>query len=128
MNFLSLSAAVIGFEERVYNGSESEGEIQVVVAVLQGELSAPVRVRLSTMDGSALSPTDYQSLNQTLTFSPDNTRMLITVPIADDGVDEENEYFLGRLALEPEDEDQSVQIQPDEATLFIIDDDGEPTF
>ena len=125
MNFLSLSAAVIGFEERVYNGSESEGEIQVVVAVLQGELSAPVRVRLSTMDGSALSPTDYQSLNQTLTFSPNNTRVLITVPITNDGIDEDTESFLGRLSLEPEDEEnKEVHIEPDVASLLIIDDDG----
>ncbi len=65
----------------VYNGSESDGPIEVAISVLQGELSGPVVVRVTTRDGSALSGEDYETLNMTLTFSPDNTRELVPVSI-----------------------------------------------
>ena len=96
----------------------------MVVAVLQGELSSPVVVRVSIMDGTALSGEDYQSINQTLTFDQDNTRMIISVPLLDDAIDENDEDILASLALDPDDEDQNIQIQPAMATLLIIDDDG----
>ncbi|ORU95142.1 MAG: hypothetical protein A6F71_10890 [Cycloclasticus sp. symbiont of Poecilosclerida sp. M] len=109
----------------MYNGSESGGEIEVVVGVLQGELSGPVVVRIYTMDGTALSDTDYQSVNITLTFSPATTTAVISVPLLNDDIDEEDEDINARLELEPEDGQQNVQIDPDEAKLIIIDDDGE---
>ena len=98
----------------------------VVVGVLSGELSTPVVVRLLTMDGTALSDRDYSSLNQTLTFSPDVTTQVISVPLLDDSIDEEAETILA--TLEPEDEDfLSILIQPRDAILNILDDDGELT-
>ena len=96
----------------------------VVVGVLSGELSTPVVVRLLTMDGTALSDRDYSSLNQTLTFSPDTTTQVISVPLLDDSIDEEDETFLASLELDSSSDDQNIQIQPDEATLLILDDDG----
>ena len=121
---VSALAAVIGFEERQYNGSESDGEIQVAVAVLRGELSGPVVVRISTMDGTALSGSDYESVNITITFDPDNTRILVPVPVLEDDIDEEDEDILARLGLEPGGGNQNIQISPDEATLVIVDDDS----
>ena len=117
---------VIGYEETEYSGSESDGEIEVVVAVLQGELSGPVVVRISTMDGTALSGSDYESVDMTITFDPDNTRILVTVPVLEDDIDEADEDILARLGLEPGDLDLSVLIQPDEAVLIIEDNDGMP--
>ena len=116
---------MIGFLDRVYNGSESGGEIQVEVGVLQGELSGPVVVRIYTMDGTALSDTDYQGVNMPLTFSPDTTTVVISVPLLSDDIAEEDEDIIARLELEPEDDLQNVQINPEEAKLLIIDDDGE---
>ena len=118
------TAATIGFEQEVYTGSESSGEILVSIGVLQGELSDPVVVRMYTMDGSALSSRDYESLNTTFTLSPDVLSVNVSVKVMDDKIDENRESLLARLRLEPADEDQNVQIQPDEATLFIIDNDG----
>ena len=114
--------AAIGFEKLVYNGSESNQEIQVSVGVVQGELSGPVVVRVFTVDGTALSDSDYQSVNQTLTLSPINTTITISVPILDDQVDEDREFFIVKLVLV--NEQQNVQIQPDEATVFVEDNDG----
>ena len=117
----SIIVAVIGFEKLVYNGSESDREIQVSV-VVQGELSGPVVVRVFTVDDTAFSDSDYQSVNQTLTFSPINTTITISVPILDDQVDEDQEFFIVKLVLV--NEQQNVQVQPDEATVFVEDNDG----
>ena len=108
----------------MYSGSESSGMIQVVVAVLQGQLSDDVAVRIFTEDGTALSSSDYTSLDQILTFSPTNTGIMISVPIQDDDLDEVDETFLAHLALDQTESALSALIQPDEATLTITDDDG----
>jgi len=115
---------VIGFVSTVYNGSELEGEIEVVVGVLQGELSEPVVVRVSTADGTALTSLDYDSINQTLIFSSDTTTHSIRVPIMDDQIDEIDEDIFARLQLESDIDDQNVQIEPNEANLLILDNDG----
>jgi hypothetical protein len=107
----------------MYSADEADGEIEVFVAVLQGELSGPVVVRISTMDGSALSGSDYDSINQTLTFDTDTTRIPVPVSILEDDIDEEDESILVRLAEDGETE--NVQINPEEATLLIIDNDSE---
>ena len=45
--------------------------------------------------------------------------------IVDDVIDEEDEQLLSRLQLEPVDGDTpNVQVEPNEATLVIVDDDG----
>ena len=118
------SEVVIGFEELSYNGTEPSGEIQVVVGVLQGELSEDVAVRIYTEDGTALSPSDYTSVDMILTFSPTNNRITVTVSLEDDDIDEEDEFLIGRLELDPSGTQTSVQIQPAEARLIILDDDG----
>jgi hypothetical protein len=116
---------VIGFEETMYSADEADGEIEVFVAVLQGELSGPVVLRISTMDGTAISARDYESVDQTLTFDTATTRIPVTVAILEDNIDEEDESILARLALEPESRDENVQIVPENATLLIVDDDCE---
>ena len=121
---LSTVAAVIGFEETIYSASESSGVIEVAVAVLQGELSDDVPVRIFTEDGTALSSSDYTSVDQIFTFSPTSTRITISVSISDDSIDEDNEYFRGRLELNQSVGERNVQIEPDEAQLLILDDDG----
>ena len=50
---LLLSAVTIGFEQVSYSASEPEGLIEVGVAVLSGELSTSVVVRIFSMDGTA---------------------------------------------------------------------------
>ena len=110
--------------ETTYNGSESSGEILVVVGVLTGELSAPVTVRLSTMDATALSPADYQSVDQTLTFTPDQRTLTISVPVVDDQIDENDETLTGNLELVSPDTDAAPTISPDFAVLRIDDNDS----
>ena len=48
-------AATIGFEETTYTAMEEDGLVEVVVAVLEGNLSRSVVVKLETVDGTARS-------------------------------------------------------------------------
>jgi hypothetical protein len=117
-------AAVIGFEEEVYSASESDGEIEVFVAVLQGELSGPVVVRISTVDGSAIAGNDYQSIDQLLTFDQSTTRIAVNVPIFEDDIDEDLETLQGVLALESSDSGRAPTIDPEQAQLNVVDNDS----
>jgi hypothetical protein len=119
--------AVIGFEETVYNASESDGEIEVFVAVLQGVLSGPVVVRISTMDGSAISGSDYQSIDQLLTFDQSTTRIAVNVPLFEDDIDEDLEILQGVLVLESSDSGRAPAIDPKQAQLNIADNDSTPS-
>lgn len=67
-------------------------------------------------------PEDYLPINQTLTFDSETVRQTVSVSIVDDAVDENLEDLIALLALEIEADE--VQLQPAEATLLIIDDDG----
>ena len=72
-----------------------------------------------------VAPGDYEPFNKTLTFGNERSRLVIPVRIINDGVDEEDEQLLSRLQLEPvEGGSPNVQVQPNEATLIILDDDG----
>lgn len=44
---------VIGFEQTSYSVGESEGQVVIAVAVLNGELLRPVTVSFSTVEGTA---------------------------------------------------------------------------
>ena len=46
-------ATVIGFEEVEYEVDEDDGSVSVVVTVIEGTLSEPVSVRLTTEDNTA---------------------------------------------------------------------------
>ena len=67
-------------------------------------------------------PADYTSMSQQLTFSATNTQVEVTIPISDDNIGENLEYFLGRLTLLAS--DVTVQLSPQEVQVQIIDDDG----
>ena len=118
-----VSEVVIGFEELSYSGTEPSGEIQVVVRVLQGELSEDVEVRIFTFNSTAVSPSDYTSVDMILTFSPTNNRIIVPVPLVDDDIDEENETFSAHLELNQSNNDL-ILISPKYASLLIVDDDG----
>ena len=142
MIFVLSTAARIGFEGEIYSGREPNEVINVTVAVLVGTLSQEVVVRIYSMDSSArceelndllaffeliyyAAPDDYEPINRTLTFDSERSRVVIPVRIVNDGVDEEDEQLLSRLQLEPvEGDSPNVQVQPNEATLIILDDDG----
>ena len=70
-------------------------------------------------------PDDYEPINTTLTFDSATSRIVVPVRVVNDEIDEEDEELLSRLQLEPVGGDSpNVQVQPAQATLIIVDDDG----
>ncbi len=57
-----------------------------------------VRVSFETTDGTAVAGKDYTAASGTLTFAPGTTSQTISVTIADDDIDEENEAFTVTLS------------------------------
>lgn len=72
-----------------------------------------------TLTAPALEPDDYLARTQTLQFSSTVTSFDITIPIIPDDVVEFDEMFLGRLELPTP--DPAVILDPDRATVTIID-------
>ena len=70
-------------------------------------------------------PLDYGSPSLSiLTFGPTSTRQTVTIPTVDDNIDEILENFLANLSLLSAPDGDNVQLQPDEARIFIADNDG----
>jgi poly(3-hydroxybutyrate) depolymerase len=70
-----------------------------LISVLRGtdDTNSTVTVGLATANGTALSGQDYVGLTNTLTFAPGEKVKVVPVPILNDGVKENTEYF--RLTL-----------------------------
>ena len=65
---------------------------------------------------------DYQSVNQDVTFQPDAKRQCVKVPIVnDDDLENEERFTLSITTV-----NDRVNIEPDTTTVVITDDDGEP--
>ncbi len=84
----------VGISEANDGDPISEGS-NAVFAVIRGngDLTQPVTVAFTTVDGSATSPADYTAQNGTLTFAANETNKTITVATINDGVTEPNEQF-----------------------------------
>ena len=72
---------------------------------------------------SPAAPSDYTSRQMSLTFSSTNTRIPVTIPIADDSNIEDVERFLANLQINA-DEFPEILLDPDQATIDIISNDG----
>ena len=66
---------------------------------------------------------DYISVNQTITFPPNETCVSVTVEILDDGIHEENETFIAILKRNDSIFNNVVIGTPSTAVGLIIDDD-----
>ena len=70
-------------------------------------------------------PTDYIATSEVVTFGQDTTRFDLTIPITDeDNIVEEIEEFLVRLSLADSSSDVDVELNPADATVQIVDNDG----
>ena len=78
---------------------------------------------LSNID---VDPDDYGTTSTLLTFGPSDTTRQVSIPIADDSVNEAREQFQALLTLLTTGVD--VTIRPSEAPVFIDDDDGKFIF
>ena len=79
-------------------GSESDASLTFTVALDQAS-GRPVTVRYATADGTAIAGTDYTAARGELGFEPGpGLTQTITVPIANDGLDEPDKAFTVTLS------------------------------
>ena len=94
----------------------------VFTVTLSTASSQPITVDVGTADGTALNPTDYTSLNQTVTFAPGVTSQLVSVSVIGDSMDEPNETFVLNLTNAV-----NATIADNQGRGTITDDDNVPT-
>ena len=126
------------FDPAHYTCFESVGSIEIYVIRNGGDLSKTMMVDFKTEDGTAQSKTDYDCVEGTLLFGPNEVRKQFIVTIIDDDVYEEDEHFYARLSnpriLDIDgnstyvDEKVAKIIHPDLATIMILDDDHNGIF
>ncbi len=77
----------VQFSAPTYSMAENGGSA-VITVTLSAAFVSSVSVNYRTINGTAMSPSDYSAVNGTLTFAPAITRMTFTVPIINDAIQE----------------------------------------
>ena len=115
------AAIVVGLTNTTFLVTEGPGAlVEVCARVFEGMLERNAIVTLQTMDGTALSPGDYQSLTVELTFTPSMTEICQNVMITNDNNYEDPEDLtVGLTTIDP-----AVTLMPDMGTITIVDDEG----
>jgi hypothetical protein len=84
------AAVSVQFSSNNYSRSEGSGGATITVQ-LSAASGETVTVKYATSNGTATAGSDYTAVNGTLTFAPGETSKNFTVPIVNDGADENNE-------------------------------------
>lgn len=138
---------LLGFDATVYEVSESAGAVEICVQVF----NPPNHLHFSTMillhvlaeDRSAreiiiivigthltiivVGLEDYELLSSSsvqLSFTDDHRRRCFNVTIIDDNVSEQIENFHVQLLADSPSSSLSVDLLPNNSTVYIVDDDG----
>lgn len=106
----------IAFDQRTYQSSESAGLAVVTVRRRGGDVGA-VSVDVTTRDGKAIAPDDYEQTLTTLTWEDGDTSVQsFTVPIVDDSERERTENFY----VELDNVQGDAAIYPDRGTASVL--------
>ena len=143
--FILCLAIVIGFDRNQYSIIESTSAIPIMIRRTNVILSEAIVVTTSTVDItaecklihctlrfpnhnlsliSASGEPDYEAQNLNITFSRENAEQTVVIGIFNDTYLELNETFNCTLSLVAPN-DPSIQLNPDVATVTIINDDRE---
>jgi hypothetical protein len=106
----------------VAEGDESGEQRAVFVIKLSSPSALEVDVNLATAPGTAVSPDDYEYVAGTVRFLPGETIKRVSVPIAGDPLDEDDEFFFAALS-----KPIHGMIVDGQGKGTILDDDEEPS-
>jgi len=107
---------------------ENIGTFKVLIC-RHGKRTNTARVRVETIDGSAVEGEDYQAVNEVLTFEPMETEKEIGITIVDDNQWEPDEEFFLKLSLLPGDSGQDCKLgRTSIMEITILNDDEPGTF
>merc|ERR1711899_539243 len=116
--------AIIEFHSSTAAVLESIGTYKLHI-IRHGRMDETVKVRLETIDGSAVEEEDYKPLNETLTFEPNERTKEIGLEIVDDNQWEPDEEFFVKLTLIPQ-ESENVRLGRTSIMEITILNDDEP--
>lgn len=102
----------------------SPGSRANITLTREGISSGPITVLFSTSDGTAVSGSDYTPVSIPVTFAPDETVKVVSVPLNDDSTVEGDETV--DLSLELLSPSTEASIGIGSATLTIVDNDAAP--
>lgn len=99
---------------------EGASQLEACMILQGGMLARPVYLTISSSNGTAQAPGDYNELIYHMTLShSDGVRKCINITIIDDELVEDTEIFSLTLASE----DNAVSLIPDRLTVMILDND-----
>ena len=127
------NAPTIGFEPRVYTVGESEGSIELTVAVSPLPKNDHVYIDFKTEDGTAVAGEDYEAINDgflRIRVPDGQEEVSFRVTITPDAVDEPDEETI-HLFLTDVSENALLPVKENpadpDAIIKIVDDDNAPT-
>ncbi|MFK7747377.1 MAG: Calx-beta domain-containing protein, partial [Kordia sp.] len=97
---------------------EGDGILPVVIS-LTNPSSVDTLIDITTVDGSAVSPNDYQLTTTTATILSGDTSVTVNIPIIDDTISETSETFTVNIMVTS----GNTQNATDSATMFITEND-----
>lgn len=116
------SFVTVAFSADSYQVDEGDGVAEITV-ILNQLADQPVTVEFSTADGTALAGLDYGPTNGTVTIPVGQLSAIISVPIFEDALDENQETVQLTLSNPV----GASLTDPRQATLFINDNDDPPS-
>jgi solute carrier family 8 (sodium/calcium exchanger) len=120
--------AIIEFHASSAAVMESIGTFKLLVC-RHGKLSDQVRVRVETIDGSAVEGEDYHAVNEILTFEPNEKEKEIGITIIDDNQWEPDEEFFVKLQIVAREDGEFIKLgRTSIMEVTILNDDDPGTF
>jgi solute carrier family 8 (sodium/calcium exchanger) len=127
--------AKVFFDPPDYKVMENCGAAELQISRRGGDINTTVYVDYRTIDGSANAGSDYTAVEDTAVFKPGETLCTIQVPILDDDIFEEDEFFkveLSNVRFGGQDgatDFSKIRLEsPAVATVVILDDDHAGVF
>ncbi|XP_076445930.1 sodium/calcium exchanger Calx-like isoform X2 [Babylonia areolata] len=102
---------------------ENEGKVRVGIR-RHGRLDVEVKVRVETINGTALAGEDYKPFNEIVTFEKNETLKSVFIEIVDDFEWEPDEFFFVKLHVGPEVEASLGNIAICQITIINDDEPG----
>ncbi|KAK3090451.1 hypothetical protein FSP39_011962 [Pinctada imbricata] len=118
--------AVVEFTAASLSVLENEQKVRVGIR-RYGKLDKPVKVKVETINGTAVAPEDYIHLEEVIEFAANEQLRQLYIQIVDDNEWEPDEFFFVKLALTHDEEtNESVVLGPVSISQITIINDDEP--
>jgi Ca2+-binding RTX toxin-like protein len=124
LNDDAVQPGTLAFSAATYSVNENGTPVTTITVVRTGGSDGIVSATLTPSNGTATSPTDYNSAPITVNFAAGQLTQTVTIPIVDDSIFEGNETV--NLTLSNPTGGATLGTQT-AATLTIVDNDPQPT-